>query len=56
MSVRLVVWPAAGVLILVLIGFAAIAFGVTLLMLGLRRRESRHDPATAGHHRRPATS
>jgi uncharacterized membrane protein HdeD (DUF308 family) len=57
-GVLLVVWPAAGVLTLVvLIGIAAIAFGVTLLMLGLRlRRERRHDPAAAGSHRRPATA
>jgi uncharacterized membrane protein HdeD (DUF308 family) len=56
-GVLLVVWPAAGVLTLVaLIGIAAIVFGITLLMLGLRlRRERRHDPA-AGHHRRPATT
>lgn len=54
----LVVWPAAGVLTLVgLIGIAAIAFGVTLLMLGLRLRQvRRHDPAGAGHHHRPATA
>jgi uncharacterized membrane protein HdeD (DUF308 family) len=57
-GVLLVVWPAAGVLTLVvLIGIAAITFGVTLLMLGLRlRRARRHDPATTGHHRRPATT
>ena len=57
-GVLLVVWPAAGVLTLVvLIGIAAIAFGITLLMLGLRlRRERRHDPAAAGHHHRPATT
>ncbi|MFI6077280.1 HdeD family acid-resistance protein [Actinoplanes sp. NPDC051343] len=57
-GVLLLVWPAAGVLALVvLIGIAAIAFGVTLLMLGLRlRRERRHDPAAAGHHRRAATA
>ena len=57
-GVLLVVWPAAGVLtLIVLIGIAAIAFGITLLMLGLRlRRERRHDPAAAGHHHRPATA
>ena len=57
-GVLLVVWPAAGVLTLVvLIGIAAIAFGITLLMLGLRlRRERRHDPAAARHHHRPATT
>jgi uncharacterized membrane protein HdeD (DUF308 family) len=57
-GVLLVVWPADGVLTLVvLIGIAAIAFGVTLLMFGLRlRRERRYDPAAAGHHRRPATT
>jgi uncharacterized membrane protein HdeD (DUF308 family) len=57
-GVLLVAWPAAGVLTLVvLIGIAAIAFGITLLMLGLRlRRERRHDPAAAGHHHRPATT
>src|SRR4029450_4942847 len=46
-GVLLVVWPAAGVLTLVvLIGVAAIVFGSTLLMLGLRlRREHDHDPA-----------
>jgi uncharacterized membrane protein HdeD (DUF308 family) len=57
-GVLLVVWPAAGVLTLVvLIGVAAIAFGVTLLMLGLRLRRARpHEPATTGHHRRPATT
>jgi uncharacterized membrane protein HdeD (DUF308 family) len=57
-GVLLVVWPAAGVLTLVvLIGIAAIAFGVTLQMLGLRlRRERRHDPAAAGGHHRPATA
>jgi uncharacterized membrane protein HdeD (DUF308 family) len=57
-GVLLVVWPAAGVLTLVvLIGIAAIAFGITLLMLGLRlRRERRHDPAAAAHHHRPATT
>ena len=57
-GVLLVVWPAAGVLtLIVLIGIAAIAFGITLLMLGLRlRRERRHDPVAAGHHHRPATT
>ena len=57
-GVLLVVWPAAGVLTLVvLIGIAAIAFSITLLMLGLRlRRERRHDPAAAGGHHRPATA
>jgi uncharacterized membrane protein HdeD (DUF308 family) len=57
-GVLLVVWPAAGVLTLVvLIGIAAIAFGITLLMLGVRlRRELRHDPAAARHHHRPATT
>lgn len=57
-GVLLLVWPAAGVLALVvLIGIAAIAFGTTLLMLGLRlRRELRHDPAAAAHDRRPATT
>ncbi|GIF00828.1 HdeD family acid-resistance protein [Paractinoplanes rishiriensis] len=57
-GVLLVVWPAAGVLALIaLIGVAAIAFGITLLMLGLRlRRERRHDPAATGHHHRPATT
>jgi uncharacterized membrane protein HdeD (DUF308 family) len=57
-GILLVVWPAAGVLTLVvLIGVAAIAFGITLLMLGLRlRRERRHDPAAAGYHHRPATT
>ena len=57
-GVLLVVWPAAGVLTLVvLIGIAAVAFGVTLLMPGLRlRRARRQDPAAAGHHRRPATT
>ena len=56
-GVLLLVWPAAGVLTLVvLIGIAAIAFGITLLMLALRlRRAGRHDPAAAGHHR-PATT
>jgi uncharacterized membrane protein HdeD (DUF308 family) len=57
-GVLLVVWPAAGVLTLIVpIGIAAIAFGITLLMLGLRlRRERRHDPAAAGRHHRPATA
>ncbi|MFG1926378.1 HdeD family acid-resistance protein [Cryptosporangium sp. NPDC048952] len=57
-GVLLVVWPTAGVLTLVvLIGIAAIAFGITLMMLGLRLRRARHrDPAAAGHHRRPATT
>ena len=57
-GVLLLVWPAAGALtLIVLIGIAAIAFGITLLMLGLRlRRERRHDPAAAGHHHRPATA
>jgi uncharacterized membrane protein HdeD (DUF308 family) len=57
-GVLLVVWPADGVLTLVvLIGIAAIAFGITLLMFGLRlRRERHHHPAAAGHHRRPATT
>jgi len=57
-GVLLVVWPAAGVLTLVvLIGIAAIAFGITLLMLGLRlRRARRHDRAAAGPHHRPATA
>ena len=57
-GVLLVVWPADGILALVvLIGVAAIAFGITLLMFGLRlRREWHHDPAAAGHHRRPATT
>jgi uncharacterized membrane protein HdeD (DUF308 family) len=57
-GVLLVVWPAAGVLTLVvLIGVAAIAFGITLLTLGLRLRRARHhEPAAARHHRRPATS
>jgi uncharacterized membrane protein HdeD (DUF308 family) len=57
-GVLLVVWPAAGVLTLVvLIGIAAIAFGITLLMLGLRlRRARRHDPTAAGRRHRPATT
>ncbi|MFC4070481.1 HdeD family acid-resistance protein [Actinoplanes subglobosus] len=57
-GVLLAVWPAAGALTLVvLIGAAAIAFGGTLLMLGLRlRRGRRHDPAAAGHFHRPATA
>ncbi|GAA4607302.1 HdeD family acid-resistance protein [Actinoplanes octamycinicus] len=57
-GVLLAVWPAAGVLTLVaLIGVAAIAFGGTLLMLGLRlRRERHHDPAAARHYHRPATA
>jgi uncharacterized membrane protein HdeD (DUF308 family) len=57
-GVLLVVWPADGILTLVvLIGIAAIAFGITLLMFGLRlRRERHHHPAAAGHHRRPATT
>ncbi|EXG82160.1 HdeD family acid-resistance protein [Cryptosporangium arvum] len=57
-GVLLIVWPTAGVLTLVvLIGVAAIAFGVTLLMLGLRLRQmGRPDPAATGHHRRPATT
>jgi uncharacterized membrane protein HdeD (DUF308 family) len=57
-GVLLVVWPADGILALVvLIGIAAIAFGITLLMFGLRlRRERHHHPAAAGHHRRPATT
>jgi uncharacterized membrane protein HdeD (DUF308 family) len=57
-GVLLLVWPAAGVLALVvLIGIAAIAFGITLLMLGVRLgRERRHGPAAAGHHHRPATT
>ncbi|MCU7730798.1 HdeD family acid-resistance protein [Actinoplanes sp. KI2] len=57
-GVLLVVWPAAGVLTLVvLIGIAAIAFGITLLTLGLRLRQARrHDPAAAGQHHRPATT
>ena len=57
-GVLLVVWPAAGVLtLIVLIGVAAIAFGITLLMLGLRLRQvRRHDPAAAGHRHRPATT
>ena len=57
-GILLVVWPATGILALVvLIGVAAIAFGITLLMLGLRLRRARHhDPAAAGHHRRPATT
>ena len=57
-GVLLVVWPAAGVLApVVLMGIAAIAFGITLLMLGLRlHREQRHNPAAAGRHHRPATT
>jgi uncharacterized membrane protein HdeD (DUF308 family) len=57
-GVLLIVWPAAGILTLVvLVGTAAIAFGITLLMLGLRlRRERRHEPAAARHHHRPATT
>ncbi|GAA0943589.1 DUF308 domain-containing protein [Virgisporangium aurantiacum] len=57
-GVLLIVWPAAGVLTLVvLIGIAAIAFGITLPMLGLRlRRKRRHGPAAAGHHHRPVTA
>jgi len=57
-GVLLVVWPAAGVLTLVvLIGIAAIAFGITLLTLGLRLRRVRSDdPAAAGHHHRPAVT
>ena len=58
-GVLLVVWPAAGVLTLItLIGVAAIAFGVTLLTLGLRlRRVGRPPgPAAAGSHHRPATA
>jgi len=43
-GILLFVWPAAGVLTLtVLIGIAAIAFGVTLLILGLRLRQMRRD-------------
>ncbi|GIF02722.1 hypothetical protein Asi03nite_02600 [Actinoplanes siamensis] len=57
-GVLLVVWPAAGVLtLIVLIGIAAIAFGVTLLLLGLRlRRVPRQTPAAAGRRHRPATA
>ncbi|MET0520583.1 MAG: HdeD family acid-resistance protein [Jiangellaceae bacterium] len=55
-GVLLVVWPAAGVLTLVvLIGIAAIAFGITLLVLGLRLRQVRHQDL-AGHQHRPATA
>ena len=57
-GVALVVWPAAGVLTLVvLIGIAAIAFGVTLLTLGLRlRRARRPGSVAAGHRPRPAAA
>jgi uncharacterized membrane protein HdeD (DUF308 family) len=58
LGLLLLVWPAAGVLtLIVLIGVAAIAFGITLLILGWRLRQvGRHDPAAAGHHHRPATT
>jgi uncharacterized membrane protein HdeD (DUF308 family) len=57
-GILLVVWPAAGVLSLILlIGIAAIAFGITLLILGLRlRRIQRHGPVAAGRNHRPATA
>ena len=57
-GILLVAWPATGILTLILlIGVAAIAFGVTLLMLGLRLRQTQHPRgATSGHHRRPATT
>jgi uncharacterized membrane protein HdeD (DUF308 family) len=62
-GVLALVWPGITVFALVivtlvvLIGIAAIAFGITLLMLGLRlRRERRHGPAAAGRHHRPATA
>ncbi|MET0492863.1 MAG: HdeD family acid-resistance protein [Actinoplanes sp.] len=57
-GILLVAWPATGVLTLILlIGIAAIAFGITLLMLGLRLRQTqRPHRATPGHHRRPATT
>jgi uncharacterized membrane protein HdeD (DUF308 family) len=56
-GILLVVWPAAGVLTLVvLIGIAAIAFGVTLLTLGLRLRQARRRDPAAGHHHRTATA
>jgi uncharacterized membrane protein HdeD (DUF308 family) len=57
-GILLVAWPATGILTLILlIGIAAIAFGVTLLMLGLRLRQARpHQPAPPRHHRRPATT
>jgi len=57
-GVLLIVWPAAGVLTLVvLIGIAAIAVGVTLLMLGLRLRRGRpRGRAAVGHHRRPVVT
>ena len=57
-GILLVVWPDAGALtLIVLIGIAAIAFGMTLLMLGLRLRQTqRPQRATPGHHRRPATT
>jgi uncharacterized membrane protein HdeD (DUF308 family) len=43
--------------LVVLIGIAAVAFGITLLMLGLRLRgKRRHGPAAAGHHHRPVTA
>jgi uncharacterized membrane protein HdeD (DUF308 family) len=57
-GIVLVVWPAAGALTLVvLIGVAALVFGVTLLMLGLRLRQQRHSGmAMPGDTHRPATA
>jgi uncharacterized membrane protein HdeD (DUF308 family) len=52
-GVLLAVWPAAGALTLVvLIGIAAIVFGVTLLTLGFRLRQRSHTASgTMFHHR-----
>jgi uncharacterized membrane protein HdeD (DUF308 family) len=57
-GVLLVIWPAAGVLTLVvLIGVSAIVFGVTLLMLGVRLRQQREGRgAVTGNRQRPATA
>jgi uncharacterized membrane protein HdeD (DUF308 family) len=53
-GILLVVWPAAGALALItLIGVAAIAYGVTLVALGIRLRR-RHVPVVVATHHRQA--
>lgn len=56
-GVLLVVWPAAGVLALVtLIGVAALAIGITLLVFSFRIRHRRADARTPRHYGRPAAA
>jgi uncharacterized membrane protein HdeD (DUF308 family) len=56
-GVLLVVWPAAGVLALItLIGVAALAIGITLVLFSFRMRRHRADVPSGRHYGRPAAA